>query len=472
MGRILSCAAAIAALLAQGASAQPQADLHRDRPGEIRTDAPDLRPPDGAIPSFRPTPLRPTVGARMLHVSASLGADANPGTRARPLRTIRRALELARSGNGDWILLRRGDVFRESVTWNLDGASRSAPAVLTDYGSSPEPPVIAPDADSSAFDISAANRRHVAIRNIAFLAPPNGSHADGIRIVNDTGTDILIENCLIRGFKNNINLRAGSDVRIRACTIVDASAPFGGHSQGIFVNGTDDLLIEFCTLDHNGWTDDPRAPPTIFNHNIYTRGSRQDPLVRPVIRYNLSARASSWGITVSSDDAGGVVQPLVSDNIVYRCANGIVLGAGTVASILEPRVLRNTVLETGARPSGIAQAFGIIIEGTAGATIAHNLIVDVAIDEGTRVPITIADPTEPNGNINLTHIDSEVYRWPDRNDGPIATVRAYELAHAIDSLIDEARRFAPFDHALTAPAINAWLRDSRGRDARLTDSPK
>ncbi len=472
MGRILHCAAAIAALLAQGASAQPQPELHRHRPGEIRTDAPDLRPPDSAIPSFRPTPLRPAAGARMLHVSASLGSDTNPGTRARPLRTIRRALELARSDNGDWILLRRGDIFRESINWNLDGASHNAPAVLTDYGSSPDRPIVAPDADTSAFDISAANRRHVAIRNIAFLAPPGGSHADGIRIVNDTGSDILIENCLIKGFKNNINLRAGSDVRIRACTIVDAHAPFGGHSQGIFVNGTDDLLIEFCTLDHNGWSDDPRAPPTIFNHNIYTRGSRENPLVRPVIRYNISTRASSWGITVSSDDAGGVVQPLVSDNLVYRCTNGIVLGAGTVGSILEPRVLRNTILETGARPSGIAQAFGIIIEGTAGAIIAHNIIADVAIDEGTRVPITIADPSEADGNINLTHLDSEVYRWPERNDGPIATVRAYEVTHAIESLIDEARRLAPFDHSLTAPAINAWLRASRSDHAHLTASPK
>ncbi len=472
MGRILHGAIVVLTILGTAAAAQPASNARRSHTKDIHATGADHRLPSNAVPTFRPSPLRPAPGARLIYVSAELGSDANPGTRARPLRTIRHALELARSGTGDWILLRRGDIFRESVVWNLDGAAYDAPAVLTDYGTHPRRPVITPDADASAFDISAASRNHVAIRNIAFHAPPGGSHADGIRIVNDTGSNILIENCLVKGFKNNINLRAGNDVRIRACTIIDAHAPFGGHSQGIFVNGTDNLLIEFCTLDHNGWADDPRSPPTIFNHNIYTRGSHDDPLVRPVIRYNLSARASSWGITVSSDDAGGVVQPLVIDNLVYRCANGIVLGAGTIGAILSPRIVRNIMVETGARPSGIAQAFGMIIEGTTGATIAHNIIVDVAIDEGTREPITILPPDEPNGNINLTQIATEVYRWPERSDGPIATMHAYEIAHAIESLIDEARPLAPFDRTLTAPAINTWLRASRNDPARITDGPR
>ncbi len=327
---------------------------------------------------FAWTDLVPSPDTRKIYVSSSEGDDANSGLSPDdPVRTIAKGLTLMRNGYPDWLLLKGGDTFRETIVWNRNGRSPEEPCVLTSYDVRRKDgrPVVAPGPDAMAIDISAHERNYVAFVGIDFMAPEEGTTKDGIRIVNDIGHDILIEDCLIDGFRNGLNIQRGSKVRIRGNVIVDSAAPSGGHSQGLFVYGTDDLLVEGNVFDHNGWREDGTADPTIFNHNCYIRAAPGDPVVRPVVRDNIFARASSFGCTLSSDDPGGIIDPVVEDNLFIGNANGFVHGGGASYAIVNTTIRGNVFTHMGRTLNNAPQSFGLLAECLDGGLIEQNYFI-------------------------------------------------------------------------------------------------
>lgn len=437
-----------AVLLATGASAQSD-------------------PTNAAGQQYVPTTLRPADGSRLIFVSSSLGNDNNDGrSPSRPVKTIEHGLSLIRNYSADWLLLRRGDVFMGGVHWNKNGRSPSEPVVLLGWGQNPQRPIVyAGQHDHDyGFNISALKRVNVSVVGIHFLAPPQGTTVDGIRLINDNGSDILFEDCIVQGFRNGINIRDGYRVTIRGCIIIDNAAVFGGHGQGLYCDGTEDLLVEYNVFDRNGWRPGV-LERKMFNHNIYLRGTneirqgKQRRLVRPVVRYNICSNGSSWGITASSDVPGGVIRPVIEHNLLFKNANGFVHGASVRNAIFESRVRHNVIASCGAVVGDRPQAFGILIEGTWNSEVSQNLLMDVQIDNGTRIPLNFVEPSDPNkGNGQLVARKNKVYRWPQRNDGFVLSVAEYEIVHQINNLVSEARIHGARRHELTAPAINSWLR--------------
>ena len=82
------------------------------------------------------TVVTPGSGSRVVYVSSSQGSDSNSGlSQSAPVRSIARAEKLLRSGTGDQLLLKRGDVSRETFGhWKLSGQSSSQPVVIGAYG--------------------------------------------------------------------------------------------------------------------------------------------------------------------------------------------------------------------------------------------------------------------------------------------------------------------------------------------------
>src|SRR5262245_7928643 len=80
----------------------------------------------------------------MVYVSSSVGNDANDGlSEARPKRTLAAGYALLRSGSPDWLLLKRGDAWRESFPgWGKSGPTGSEAMVVTGYGSGPRPQLL------------------------------------------------------------------------------------------------------------------------------------------------------------------------------------------------------------------------------------------------------------------------------------------------------------------------------------------
>lgn len=62
------------------------------------------------------TNITASADSRIIYVSNSTGNDANAGlSSSAPLRTIAAAIAKTRNGFADWVRLKRGDVFNESI---------------------------------------------------------------------------------------------------------------------------------------------------------------------------------------------------------------------------------------------------------------------------------------------------------------------------------------------------------------------
>jgi hypothetical protein len=93
-------------------------------------------------------------GATTYYVSSSAGSDANAGTEAAPWRTLAK-INASTFAPGDVILLKRGDVWQESLVPPSSGGSGS-PIVFDAYGSG-APPTISGYQDLPAWTLVSGN---------------------------------------------------------------------------------------------------------------------------------------------------------------------------------------------------------------------------------------------------------------------------------------------------------------------------
>ena len=249
------------------------------------------------------------TGTCIVYVSSSTGNDStcaaqlpsvtSPST-GQACATIAKGISLLRPGaSADWLLLKMGDTFINqdfvgSGTGNgglcaQSGISATQPLLISSYGSGARPIVEPNPSDGAAVFSSggggcAAGGNNIAIVGIEFYAytrdPSNPSYNSASPDINGTFflnpvTWMLIENCQFSFFSVNIdvdgslNASNNSNVTIRRNVIVDAYAT-DEHSQGIYINATNNLLVQENLFDHNGWNATvPGAGATIFNHNMY-----------------------------------------------------------------------------------------------------------------------------------------------------------------------------------------------------------
>src|SRR5688500_5144604 len=83
------------------------------------------------------TVVMPSADSRVIHVSSSAGDDANTGSESSPVKTLARGRGLLRDGMPDHLLLKRGDVWYESLggtRWSLSGRDADEPMYLGAYG--------------------------------------------------------------------------------------------------------------------------------------------------------------------------------------------------------------------------------------------------------------------------------------------------------------------------------------------------
>ena len=85
-----------------------------------------------------------SADTRRVYVS-NTGDDSNDGlSTSTPVATIGHGRTLLRDNHPDWLLLKRGDVFEESLLgWGLKGRSRLEPMVVGSYGSNTSAPILA-----------------------------------------------------------------------------------------------------------------------------------------------------------------------------------------------------------------------------------------------------------------------------------------------------------------------------------------
>lgn len=273
------------------------------------------------------TQFVPSVDTRLIFVSSSTGSDTNSGlTPERPVKTLEQAYELLRDGYPDWMLLKRGDTWHESLpAAEKSGRAENELMVIGAYGSDTERPKIITASDGTALKaMGAETLSHVAYVGL-HLEPETRAANDspsGIRWLRACD-NILFEDMYIEGYSGNVVLQAYPEsnrldnIRFNGCVIVDAWSNTG-HSQGMYAKGVNGLEVENSVLASNGFNHDMGAEPTIFNHNAYI----QNGCTEVVFRNNIIADASSHGIQLRP---GGIVE----NNLFISNPLALLVGGGS-----------------------------------------------------------------------------------------------------------------------------------------------
>lgn len=321
------------------------------------------------------TVLHPSVDTRFIFVSSSEGRDTNMGDSPdRPVATLERAEELVRQGHPDWILLKRGDTWDDGFgTWAISGRGENEQVVISAYGEGENRPRVVLRDES--FIVGRMNEAvsHVAIVGIAIEADrAPGTTLIGIRWLS-TGTDLLIEDCLISGFKDNIVIQAVGDqyhdIRLRRNVVIDSWSD-QGHSQGIFVKNCNDVLLEENLFDHNGWNESiANAEATTFNQNVYL----QTDTYGVTFKGNLTSRAGAAGVQMR---AGGHA----INNVSYANPLGMRFGYTALewpAESASGSIIGNVVLGGElSNPTLAGAGIGIWVERADNTVVKQNVVAD------------------------------------------------------------------------------------------------
>ncbi|MBN2339853.1 MAG: right-handed parallel beta-helix repeat-containing protein [Deltaproteobacteria bacterium] len=282
-----------------------------------------------------------SADSRVIYVSASDGVDTNDGlTPETPVQTIAQGASLLRDGENDFMLLKRGDVWRgESLGRFISGRDAAHPMVIASYGDSVALPRV--EVNTNFIDHNGQERSYVSIVGLEIVAYPkivgdaeyDGSTGGGFRYVGG-GSDLLIEGCRLThcelvvqsydvGHYENVEVRRNVvelNYHVDTCGQNSTYRP-----SGIYTSHVDGMLIEGNIFDHNGWNEEVEsACATMYNHNMYLSGN--DNLV---VRENIIARASSMGIKMRSDETGDSNTLLFENNLFVDGEIGLGIGGNT-----------------------------------------------------------------------------------------------------------------------------------------------
>jgi len=363
--------------------------------------------------------LGPEQAEQVVYVSASGGDDGNPGTRDQPVRTIGRGKQLLRDGRGDWMLLKRGDVFGRIGNWTKSGRSADQPMVVGAYGDGPRPELRA-DGDHMIFvgDGSPAHVMFASLRARAARRDPSssqfdggGDKANGVFWLGG-GSHIRFDDCLFEYFNNGMVLLSPSadnpiqDVTLHRTHIRHSYAASydQGHSQGMYTNQLEGLTLRGCTFYHNGWAEhvsDGRR--TMFNHNLYLTGTKG-----LMVEDCLVGEGSLRGMTLRTggDSSAWQRDVTVRDNFLY--GNGAAMPSSPKKDVEHVskrlRIENNVMFDH----SAYVEMGGDLIQIANGIKVAawHNAAV--------RKNILVQGPAPDNSTNNALEVDT--WRLPSLED--------------------------------------------------------
>jgi hypothetical protein len=302
---------------------------------------PQPQPPENS--GFTDLPLAP--GAVEIFCADS-GNDANPGTQAKPMRTLQAAEKKLRAGTGDRIRAAAGSTFMGSITWQKSGKSAQYRTGIIAYGNGARPILSTTGQGVSAsagfqnaafvgLDLYSRNRDPA---NAAFDIKSWENAAFDLR--KNNVANVLIEDNRISYFGDGIlchrsniadnsvqpQWNKGITVRRNIFRYTWALRNFGGQANYFYQ--TDGLLIEENFAFDVGWH--PQIKGTdwnIYRHFAYVG----DDTANVTARGNLIVNPAAQGIQARG---GGVIQ----DNVIVNPIVG-----GTVAG-KSGRIIHNAVL--------------------------------------------------------------------------------------------------------------------------------
>ncbi|MBX7144559.1 MAG: hypothetical protein K1X79_08930 [Oligoflexia bacterium] len=368
--------------------------------------------------SFGWTHVAPSPDTRIIYVSNSEGSDSNNGlSPAYPVKTLAHGEALLRHIYPDWLLLKRGDIWNESLSIQHSGRSATERLLIGSYGNSSARPLIKSGANNG-ISIQGGGGTPASSSNLAIIGlhlqantripgSPDYTGVDGGSgfLYLRPGEHLLLEDMQIEYYVVNLSVQAEGDglydFVLRRSIVTDAYGVEGvSHSQGIYASQIHGGLIEENVFDHNGWLESGPAgtEATIFNHNLYI--SAYVPTTGMVVRRNIIARASSNGMQLRP--GGDVV-----DNLFLK--NSIAMFVGVSPST----IIGNVVLDAKdiSPRVGEQRCMGIEVQPDTPSLLMQGNIVANA--ESTNYPYGFAYKVIGGGAVaqNISMIDNIAYNW-------------------------------------------------------------
>ncbi len=466
------------------------------------------------------------LDSRIVYVSSSLGDDAtalvygkdSPAVGPDPFKpvgpiaaykTIQQAYAQLRHGYPDILLLRRGDVFDETLSqgwmgrWQKSGRSPMERMMVHSWGEAENRPLLRP-ADRilnvtggggtpaeigylifSGFEGYAAHRDPASDRYVdANLVDANGRLVQppaGVTWLMP-GADILFEDIRLtfgQFTAQNTGAIPLQRVAVRR-SIIDKNYGISGksHAQGIYASGITGLLIEESLFDHNGKNDSiPNAYPTIFNHNLYIQVDNTDVIVRG----NIISNPSSHGLQLRP---GGIIE----DNVFLKNPiAAFISGSGG-------RMVANVVLSGNDISTSLPRGWGLDVLTANPTVVSHNIVANknagvaagfafklTCAPDWDRCPVTLTEKSLTFANNIAYDWKGQAFgiegNWPLGGSGIIERnqFRQFDATQYLVNIQNQPEPFAGFTLANNAyfndPSATGWFRlgsNSFGFDAWAT----
>ncbi len=390
--------------------------------------------------------------SRIVYVSSSDGNDStgqiynkyspelggnpfDPAGNVQAYSSIEAAKRQIRQGAADILLLKRGDVWTQSLgVWCAGGGlSNRERSIVAAYGSSGPRPLIRSTASTNLFFIigcpDVATRFMIFADLDSYPSHKDPSSSDYSPVDEYSGSeafavleeieDVLFENIKTRFGQVNIQGWEGLQSRIafRRNVVADNYNAYG-FAQGLYVHGVDGLLVEENVFDSNGFNNNvPGAEASIFDHNVYIQHTNRN----VIARRNITSNGAATGIQLRP---GGVL----SNNLfLNEAVPGFISGAGGEMSY--------NVVIGGKDPSYGPRSWGLTDSSSGEVRVFRNMVVHkrpgMADSNAFFIDLydtSDSDNTDPAlfmGPKRINFYENVVYNW--RGSGVVSGMNSNEV---------------------------------------------
>lgn len=350
---------------------------------------------------------------RTVYVSSSEGEDRNDGlSPATSKKTLAEAKGLMRHGFPDAMLLKRGDVWNESLGhWKKSGLSPSEPMVVSTWGSGARP-LIQSGVEGGIWTNGGGSAARIDFLSLVGLHfRPDGYTGGGNCVGGEflqPGSHLTIEDCVFEGYCLNLVFQGYGgrhhDFRLLRSTIIDSWTvhAIGGHSQGLYAYAVDGLLIADCVFDHNGWNERVAgAGADVFSHNVYIDNDNTN----VVVSGNVIANASSHGMQLRP--GGSAI-----DNLFLRNSIALSVGGGDAPEPngVTAEILDNVILDGKDIDSANPRGWGMWFANIASGRVLRNVIANNKLGRQPNV-MTLDGDHRGVGVHDLAIRQNVFYKW-------------------------------------------------------------
>ena len=312
--------------------------------------------------------------------------------------------------NSNWLLFERGYEYSDAEVGDLiqrdtHGTSELHPTYVGAWGEGARP-VIHAD-----LDIFKGDNSNIVFQGVEFTEKSLLIEAENILFDDIT-------------FSNTIAVQESDSITIRNSALYEVynEDPVGGdwtdehgnRIQGIFVRGTEHVLLEDLFVDQVGWQEgysenlniDNGQPASIYSQNIYVNYDNLDVTLRDTI----SSRSAAYGAQVRS---GGFVEDNVflDNNSALNTLGGDYKNAGTVGnySLIEG----NLITSAGYRDSdGNVGALSQGINNRGDLTsLVDNVVTHLADPDSDELDYKYWVHSPLNNDRDTYYDDTIVYNW-------------------------------------------------------------